>query len=163
MRRAVAYSLLIHGIPSMFARLTACSLIVLVLAPFTAPFPTCDVATLFGHVSGAALPSGTGCGGSWPHAGVSFCWLRLSRRHAGDAVVGPDEPDGPAPSAEVSNDPVVLGASAFLGAGRIRQLPLPRASSLSSERASPSTPFQRTYASTRHSLGDDALRTVLRV
>jgi hypothetical protein len=31
-----------------FSRVAACWLIVLVLAPFTAPFPTCDVGTLFG-------------------------------------------------------------------------------------------------------------------
>jgi hypothetical protein len=34
---------------SMFSRITACWLVVLVLAPFTAPFPTCDFATLFGR------------------------------------------------------------------------------------------------------------------
>ena len=32
----------------MFSRVAACWLVVLVLAPFTAPFPTCDFGTLFG-------------------------------------------------------------------------------------------------------------------
>jgi hypothetical protein len=32
----------------MFSRVAACWLVVLVLAPFTAPFPTCDLVTLFG-------------------------------------------------------------------------------------------------------------------
>ena len=32
----------------MLSRVAACSLVVLVLAPFTAPFPTCDFASLFG-------------------------------------------------------------------------------------------------------------------
>jgi hypothetical protein len=31
-----------------FSRVAACWLIVLVLAPFTAPFPTCDLGTVFG-------------------------------------------------------------------------------------------------------------------
>jgi hypothetical protein len=34
--------------PEMFSRVAACWLVVLVLAPFTAPFPTCDFGTLFG-------------------------------------------------------------------------------------------------------------------
>jgi hypothetical protein len=35
--------------PDMFfTRVAACWLVVLVLAPFTAPFPTCDFGTLFG-------------------------------------------------------------------------------------------------------------------
>lgn len=32
----------------MLSRVAACWLVVLVLAPFTAPFPTCDFAALFG-------------------------------------------------------------------------------------------------------------------
>jgi hypothetical protein len=32
----------------MLSRVAACWLVVLVLAPFTAPFPTCDLVTLFG-------------------------------------------------------------------------------------------------------------------
>ena len=32
----------------MLSRLTACSLVVLVLLPFTAPFRTCDLAVFFG-------------------------------------------------------------------------------------------------------------------
>jgi len=32
----------------MLSRVSACWLVVLVLAPFTAPFPTCDLASLFG-------------------------------------------------------------------------------------------------------------------
>ena len=47
-----------------FSRVAACWLIVLVLAPFTAPFPTCDFGTLFGgsqsehsagHVPGSVI------------------------------------------------------------------------------------------------------------
>lgn len=34
----------------MCSRVAACWLVVLVLAPFTAPFPTCDLDTLFGGV-----------------------------------------------------------------------------------------------------------------
>jgi hypothetical protein len=33
----------------MFSRITACWLVVLILAPFTAPFPTCDLATFVGR------------------------------------------------------------------------------------------------------------------
>jgi hypothetical protein len=33
----------------MLSRFAACWLVALVLAPFTAPFPTCDLVTLFGH------------------------------------------------------------------------------------------------------------------
>jgi len=33
----------------MFSRITACWLVVLVMAPFTAPFPTCDLAMLVGR------------------------------------------------------------------------------------------------------------------
>jgi len=33
---------------TMLSRITACCLAVLVLAPFTAPFPTCDLAALLG-------------------------------------------------------------------------------------------------------------------
>jgi hypothetical protein len=35
-------------VTAMLSRVAACWLVVLVLAPFTAPFPTCDFAALFG-------------------------------------------------------------------------------------------------------------------
>jgi hypothetical protein len=41
----------------MLSRVAACWLVVLVLAPFTAPFPTCDVATLFGGSQTERLPA----------------------------------------------------------------------------------------------------------
>jgi len=40
----------------MLSRFTACWLVVLVLAPFTAPFSTCDLSTLFGRGSGRQAP-----------------------------------------------------------------------------------------------------------
>jgi hypothetical protein len=41
----------------MVSRSTACWLIVLVLAPFTAPFPTCDLVTLFGGAPARQTPA----------------------------------------------------------------------------------------------------------
>ena len=41
----------------MLSRVAACWLVVLVLAPFTAPFPTCDLAALFGGEQAHHLPA----------------------------------------------------------------------------------------------------------
>jgi hypothetical protein len=41
----------------MVSKFVACWLIVLVLAPFTAPFPTCDNSTLFGGARHQRAPS----------------------------------------------------------------------------------------------------------
>jgi hypothetical protein len=41
----------------MLSRVAACWLVVLVLAPFTAPFPTCDLATVFHAVHTRQAPA----------------------------------------------------------------------------------------------------------
>jgi len=46
--RALLYDATGKSLNMFFSRVAACWLVVLVLAPFTAPFPTCDFATLFG-------------------------------------------------------------------------------------------------------------------
>ena len=42
----------------MFSRLVACCLVGLALAPFTAPFRTCDLAMLFGDAPSQHVPMG---------------------------------------------------------------------------------------------------------
>jgi hypothetical protein len=46
--RALLYEATSESPDMFFSRVAACWLVVLVLAPFTAPFPTCDFGTLFG-------------------------------------------------------------------------------------------------------------------
>jgi len=41
----------------MLSRVAACWLVVLVLAPFTAPFPTCDLAAFFGAAQNRQGPA----------------------------------------------------------------------------------------------------------
>jgi hypothetical protein len=51
----------------MTRRILAWLLFVLASSPFTAPFTTCDLATLFGHVTGIALTTDTPVVQGAPH------------------------------------------------------------------------------------------------
>ena len=108
----------------MVSRGVAWWLIVLILAPFTAPFPTCDLAALFGCSSSEVTCAGGGHAGPRPEASVRDARtargsLRLSRR------LRHDEPDLPLPPAELTKDLVVLTAPTFLTT-RSRLAPLLR-------------------------------------
>ena len=113
----------------MVSRGVAWWLIVLILAPFTAPFPTCDLAALFGCSSFEVTCAGGGQAKPRPEASVrnartALGSLRLSRR------LRDDEPDFPLVPAELTKDLVVLTAPAFLST-RSRLAPVLRIASFS--------------------------------
>jgi hypothetical protein len=115
----------------MFSRLVAGWLVVLVLAPFTAPFPTCDLATVFGHgVDTAAAAADArhthGYGlTTFKQTTESPRTARVIRRARRD-----ESPVTPS-SATLSNDEFMLGVSSFLSASRSRLLLIACASPLS--------------------------------
>jgi hypothetical protein len=152
-----------HGNTSMLSRLVASWLVTLILAPFTAPFSTCDIATLFGRspVAACAASDPGGCGVSGlRHAGSSH-WsvpLRLSRRN-----FRRDVPATPPESAALLDDAAVLSAPALFAAGRSRLAPVFRVRTLSHEILPSLTAFAGSVASVRDVHEGAALGAVLRV
>jgi hypothetical protein len=143
----------------MLSRLVASWLVVLILAPFTAPFPTCDLSTLLG-LQPTPVPADVGPGRGvkgLQTAGSSSASLRFSRRD-----FRRDAPDAPLAPA-VSNDAAVLSVPAFLAVGRSRLLPAFRVSGLSNEISSSSATVLRSAARVRDVRQGGALGSVLRV
>src|SRR6478672_3412778 len=144
----------------MVSRAVACWLIALVLAPFTAPFPTCDLAALFGCSPDLACAPATPktphsvaiARGGRPASGS----LRISRRMRGD------EPDVPGVPAELTKDFVVLTTTVFLSA-RSRLSPVLRATPFASRLLSLSLSRPRRGLEPIRDIRLDSRDTVLRV
>ena len=147
----------------MLSRLVASWLVTLILAPFTAPFSTCDIATLFGrsHIAACADSDPGGCGVSGVrHVGSSHSSvpLRLSRRN-----FRRDGPATPPESAALLDEAAGLSAPALLSAGRSRLAPVFRVRTLSHEILPSLAAVAGSVASVRDVHEGAALGTVLRV
>jgi hypothetical protein len=131
---------LLRNLTVMLSRLLASWLVVLIVAPFTAPFSTCDLATL--------ADSG-----------------QIPRTRRSPSIVDAVSDDLPARSAPValSNEVAIPSAPSVVRVGRGRLLRAVRISVRSSVLSSSSATFLKSAVTTPHVGEDAALRTVLRV
>jgi len=142
------------------SRLLSGWLIVLILAPFTAPFPTCDLATFLGHGNRASANGGSASGidNLAHHRSAPSLALTLARRH-----VRRGEPLAPARSAVSIDEAAVPSVASMFGAGRSRLVRVLHVSSLENHVCSSAAAVCRSVASSVDARQHAARGTVLRV